>query len=168
MKHLKDLTTYSGTDKFKDFRETLVNELQENLEIIDENLGTGGSGGSGELEVIKKSMQISSGSSSNPLQKWIILSDSKTLDYNQLIIEITLNSEKIFVVADTRLSKLKGSATYQKFDLVGRKYDNTTQTSIFKHALLCVQIGTSSITLYMYFDNEDDVEKCYFDLYGSK
>ena len=38
MKHLKDLTKYSGMDKFKTFRETLVNEVQENLEIIDEKL----------------------------------------------------------------------------------------------------------------------------------
>ena len=173
-KILKDITTYDGTETFKNFRETLVSEVQENFDTIEEKLKNGSIGGLNELTLIKSNLTISSGSSNTPLQKWCTLRDYmdseeiiNLLSYNQVFIEITLNDDVSFYIIDLRLFKLKKANSKCNFNLIGRKYDNNSKQSIFKKAILSVDIQTSGLVFYTYFEKEEDVEKCLFNLYAS-
>lgn len=176
MKYLKDLTTYSETDKFKHFRETLVNELQENLEIIDDNLGTGTSsgGGSGELELINERFSIGSGSSSYPYYKYGSL-DKTTVstifnNYNQLVLGLYINTKYHWFTVDLRPSKLEKSQTdfYFNITYMANENDPTTWIPYVFKASVTYGDTYSNIVFCIYSSDTENTTGGYLKIYGSK
>ena len=156
---LKEITTYEKTDNFQKFRETLVNEVSENFEIVEERLQKLGNG---ELVLLGTTGSISSWNGDEKRARYSFLTKSElpTLENcNYLHLLLNIESNNCIFKIDLRPSKLKTRTTYC-FDV--------TLYPTFRCGFK-VEINETTIKFWLIFDDEASVvTDSKVTVYGSK
>lgn len=169
-KFLKDITNYNGNETFKNFRETLVNEVSENFNTIEEKISSYENNNKNLYLIFQnKSIDVSVNNYIKKLELSSDLSKEIVNNYNSLYLKVDFNSSHSITI-DLLDAKNTGSSNHL-FYLFSQKMSNNVpnwRPYVFECDVFVYSSGASLIRFYTNFFNESDVADINISLYGKK